>query len=103
LNQIEIVFGIVIRRASFKSTDELKQRLLDFIDYFNRTFAQPFRWTYTVRPVANTTVNGEHRTYLDDFVSGSARFSSAAFEAPSTAPFVKFAASSAAPSMASPV
>jgi hypothetical protein len=47
--------------------------------------------------------NGEHRTYLDDFVSGSARFSSAAFEAPSTAPFVKFAASSAAPSMASPV
>jgi hypothetical protein len=55
-----IVFGIVtrraIRRASFKSTEELKARLLDFIDYFNRTFAQPFRWTYTGRPVANTTV-----------------------------------------------
>jgi len=60
LNQIEIVFGIVtrraIRRASFKSTAELKARLLDFIDYFNRTFAQPFRWTYTGRPVAATTV-----------------------------------------------
>jgi len=60
LNQIEIVFGIVtrraIRRASFKSTEELKARLLDFIDYFNRTFAQPFRWTFTGRPVANTTV-----------------------------------------------
>ena len=60
LNQIEIVFGIVtrraIRRASFKSTAELKTRLLDFIDYFNRTFAQPFRWTYTGRPVAATTV-----------------------------------------------
>jgi hypothetical protein len=60
LNQIEIVFGIVsrraVRRASFKSTEELKARLLDFIDYFNRTFAQPFRWTYTGRPVADTTV-----------------------------------------------
>jgi hypothetical protein len=60
LNQIEIVFGIVtrraIRRASFKSLAELKVRLLDFIDYFNRTFAKPFRWTYTGRPVAATTV-----------------------------------------------
>ena len=55
MNQIEIVFGIVHRRAikrgSFRSLDELKERLLDFIDYFNRTFAQPFRWTYTGRPV----------------------------------------------------
>ena len=55
LNQIEIVFGIVYRRAiaraSFPSLRALQQRLLDFIDYFNRTFAQPFRWTYTGRPV----------------------------------------------------
>lgn len=55
LNQIEIVFGIVHRRAidrgSFASLEELKQRLLSFIDYFNRTFAHPFRWTYTGRPV----------------------------------------------------
>jgi len=55
LNQIEIVFGIVhrraIRRGSFRSLDELKERLWNFIDYFNRTFAQPFRWTYTGRPV----------------------------------------------------
>jgi transposase len=60
LNQIEIVFGIVtrrvLRRGNFKSTVELKARLLDFIDYFNRTFAKPFRWTYTGRPVAATTV-----------------------------------------------
>ena len=60
LNQIEIVFGIVhrraIARASFSSLDALKQRLLEFIDYFNRTFARPFRWTYTGRPVkAQTT------------------------------------------------
>ena len=55
LNQIEIVFGIVHRRAvaraSFLSLSALKERLLDFIDYFNRTFARPFRWTYTGRPV----------------------------------------------------
>jgi transposase len=55
LNQIEIVFGIVHRRAiargSFPSLTALKERLLDFIDYFNRTFARPFRWTYTGRPV----------------------------------------------------
>jgi len=55
LNQIEIVFGILYRRAiaraSFPSLSALKDRLLDFIDYFNRTFARPFRWTYTGRPV----------------------------------------------------
>ena len=51
LNQIEIVFGIVgrrvVRRGNFTSLAALKERLLRFIDYFNRTFAQPFRWTYT--------------------------------------------------------
>jgi transposase len=60
LNQIEIVFGIVtrrvLRRGNFQSTEALKERLLDFIDYFNRTFARPFRWTYTGRPVTASTV-----------------------------------------------
>jgi transposase len=60
LNQIEIVFGIimrrVLRRGDFPSTEALKQRLLDFIDYFNRTFAKPFRWTFTGRPLAAATV-----------------------------------------------
>jgi len=55
MNQIEIVFEIVHRRAiargSFTSLEDLKERLLSFIDYFNRTFALPFRWTYTGRPV----------------------------------------------------
>lgn len=59
LNQIEIVFGIVgrraIRRGNFKSLTALKDRLLDFIDYFNRTFAKPFRWTYTGRPTTAAT------------------------------------------------
>ena len=60
LNQIEIVFGIVARRAvrrgNFPSLAALKNRLLQFIDYFNRTFARPFRWTYTGRPVTAETV-----------------------------------------------
>ncbi len=60
LNQIEIVFGIVgrrvVRRGNFTSLAALKERLLDFIDYFNRTFARPFRWTYTGRPVTAQTV-----------------------------------------------
>ena len=59
LNQIEIVFGIVgrrvVRRGNFKSLTALKERLLDFIDYFNRTFARPFRWTYTGRPITAET------------------------------------------------
>jgi transposase len=59
LNQIEIIFGIVTRRAvrrgNFPSLVALKQRLLDFNTYFNRTFARPFLWTYTGRPVKATT------------------------------------------------
>jgi hypothetical protein len=60
LNQIEIVFGIVgrrvVRHGNFTSLAALKERLLQFIDYFNRTFAQPFRWTYTGRPTTAETV-----------------------------------------------
>ncbi len=56
LNQIEIWFSILVRRllrrASVRSTEELRERILRFIDYFNRTLAKPFRWTYTGRPLA---------------------------------------------------
>ena len=55
LNQIEIWFSIlmrrVLRRGSFRSREELRDRLLAFIDYFNRTLAKPFKWTYTGRPL----------------------------------------------------
>ena len=51
LNQVEIWFSILVRRvlkrASFSSTAELRQRLLDFIAYFNKHLAHPFKWTYT--------------------------------------------------------
>lgn len=73
LNQIEIVFGIVgrrvIRRGNFSSLSALKQRLLEFIDYFNRTFAKPFRWTYTGRPVTADTVK-RPATWKEKWVSG---------------------------------
>lgn len=50
LNQIEIWFGILMRkllkRGNFLSQIDLKTRILDFIDYFNRTMAKPFQWTY---------------------------------------------------------
>jgi transposase len=55
LNQIEIWFGIVsrklLKRASFTSVADLRQRLLAFIEYFNRTLAKPFRWTFTGIPL----------------------------------------------------
>jgi len=55
LNQIETVFGVimrkVIRRGSFTSVGDLRTKLLNFIGYFNRVFAKPFRWTYTGRPL----------------------------------------------------
>ena len=55
LNQVEIWFSILVRkllkRASFTSVEDLRQRILDFIDYFNKTMAKPFKWTYTGRPL----------------------------------------------------
>lgn len=55
LNQIEIWFSILVRRllkrASFTSIADLQTRILAFIDYFNRTLARPFKWTYTGRPL----------------------------------------------------
>jgi transposase len=55
LNQIEVIFGVimrkVIRRGSFPSMADLRSKLLNFIAYFNRVFAKPFRWTYTGRPL----------------------------------------------------
>jgi transposase len=55
LNQVEIWFSILARRllkrSSFSSLDDLRERVLAFIDYFNTILAKPFRWTYTGRPL----------------------------------------------------
>ena len=56
LNQVEIWFSILVRRllkrASFSSVEDLRQRILAFIEYFNKTLAKPFKWTYTGRTLA---------------------------------------------------
>jgi transposase len=56
LNQIEIWFSILVRkllkRASFISQDDLKNKILNFIDYFNKTMAKPFKWTYKGKVLA---------------------------------------------------
>jgi putative transposase len=48
-------FSILARRllirGSFKSTDELRRRILEFIEYFNNTLAKPFKWTFKRRPL----------------------------------------------------
>jgi transposase len=55
LNQIEIWFSIlvrrVIKRGNFSSAADLREKILAFIDYFNRALAKPFKWTYTGRPL----------------------------------------------------
>jgi len=50
MNQIELWFSILARkllkRGNFTSVEDLKEQLLRFIDYFNKTMAKPFKWTY---------------------------------------------------------
>lgn len=50
LNQVEIWFGIlvkkVIRRGNFISKDDLRRKITDFLDYFNRTMAKPYKWVF---------------------------------------------------------
>ena len=50
LNQMEIWLSILVRkllkRGSFTSVEDLQTKILAFIDYYNRTMAKPFKWTY---------------------------------------------------------
>ena len=50
MNQVEIWLSILVRkllkRGSFTSVDDLQQKVMGFIDYYNRTMAKPFKWTY---------------------------------------------------------
>lgn len=69
LNQIEVVFGViskrVMRHGSFTSLDDLRSQLLEFIQYFNQTFAKPFDWTYTGRPT-RTAQRHRPRTWREN-------------------------------------
>jgi transposase len=50
MNQIEIWLSILVRkllkRGSFTSIEDLRAKVLAFIDYYNQTMAKPFKWTY---------------------------------------------------------
>ena len=50
MNQIEIWFSILARkllkRGNFTSVEDLIAKVLAFIEYYNRTMAKPFKWTY---------------------------------------------------------
>jgi transposase len=55
MNQIEIWFSILsrklLKRGNFLSVADLKTKVLAFVEYFNRTMAKPFRWTYLGKPL----------------------------------------------------
>ena len=62
LNQVEIWFSTLVRkllkRSSFKSVEDLKKRILEFIDYFNQTMAKPIKWLYSPRPLKDEEPSG---------------------------------------------
>jgi len=61
-NQVEIWFSTLVRkllrRSSFQSVEDLKKRILAFIDYFNRTMAKPVKWLYSPRPLHKEAPTG---------------------------------------------
>jgi transposase len=56
MNQVEIWFSILARkllkRGNFTSVENLIAKVLAFIDYYNRTMAKPFKWTYKGKALA---------------------------------------------------
>ena len=55
MNQIEIWLSILVRkllkRGSFISVEDLQTKVCAFIEYYNRTMAKPFKWTYQGKPL----------------------------------------------------
>jgi len=51
MNQVEIWLSILgrklLKRGNFTSREDLRDQILAFIDYYNRTMAKPIKWTYT--------------------------------------------------------
>ena len=52
LNQIECWFSIITRsllnkRASFKSVEELEQKIWDYINFYNQFLKKPFTWNFS--------------------------------------------------------
>ncbi len=51
MNQVEIWLSILVRkllkRGNFLSLNDLRDQILAFIAYYNRTMAKPIKWTFT--------------------------------------------------------
>jgi transposase len=51
MNQVEIWLSILVRkllkRGNFMTLEDLRDHILAFIAYYNRTMAKPIKWTYT--------------------------------------------------------
>lgn len=56
LNQIEIWFSALsrklLKRLNVSSLQELKDKIVKFIEYYNDQLAHPYKWTYTGKPLA---------------------------------------------------
>jgi hypothetical protein len=56
MNQVEIWLSILVRKllkhGNFTSVEDLKAQVLAFIEYYNRTMAKPFKWTYQGKALA---------------------------------------------------
>ena len=56
MNPVEIWLSILVRkviqRGNFTSSKELRRKVLAFIEYYNRTMAKPFKWTYQGKALA---------------------------------------------------
>ncbi len=55
LNQVEIWFNIfsrdVLKGGVWHSKKELVNQIMDYIKYYNKNRAKPFKWTYTGKPL----------------------------------------------------
>lgn len=56
MNQVEIWLSILVRKllkhGNFTSVENLQGQVLAFIEYYNRTMAKPFAWTYKGKALA---------------------------------------------------
>jgi len=56
MNQVEIWLSILVRkllkRGHFTGLTDLRDQILAFIAYYNRSMAKPIKWTYTGLPSA---------------------------------------------------
>jgi len=61
LNQIENWFGLlekkVLKRGTFSSTEDLKNKIVAFIKYYNSYYAKPYIWKKSAKDILNKFTN----------------------------------------------